>query len=309
MDAGHVVRQLRAAGADAEITTAGLLVDGAPARVEDLRTRPATPSDLSRIVETSRRRHPEETRRPVVSARRASPRTISWLQAHPEVTLVVDDRVVHEGVVHLLDADPPPAPRRKGPRPYARFAVARVLLTGASRDDQVRLAERAGVTQGSVSNALRRLPDVRDPGLAFDELVRDHPEPGGQTFYLWSEKPVRAQAEDFAGHGALLSGDIAADRLAPWRVPEHLVAYVEAPVDLSADGYVLATPDDYTAVMVAPADSTLRATAAAWGRTDVADPIIAASDVLRTATTGDHIEAIEKLRDAVIRRFHETRHA
>ena len=170
MDVGYIVRQLRAAGVDAKITGAGLLAD-TPTHVKEMVTRPATPSDLKRILASCQVRVGV---RPVISARRASPQAITWVRDHPEVTLVLDDRVILDGVEHRLDTAPATLQRRKGPHPYARFATARVLLSGVSRKDQVRLAELAGVTQGSDSNALRRLPEIDEPGADFDALVRDY---------------------------------------------------------------------------------------------------------------------------------------
>lgn len=311
MDVGYIARQLRAAGANAEITGAGLLLNGTPARLEMMGNRPATPSDLRRIAEACRVRVDSDAHaRPVISAERASPLAISWLQTHPEVALILEDRVVLDGVVHWFDEAAPAAHRRKGPQPFARFATARVLLSGASRKDQVSLARLAGVTQGSVSNALRRLPEVQDPGTTFDDLVRDYPGPGGQTYYWWSSRPVHEQMRDLAEHGALLSGDFAADSIAPWRMPERVVAYMDAPVDLAASGYVLAEPNDYTTLVVVPADQTIKVTAATWGVDDdnVADPIVTAYDVLRTATTGDEGEAVKRLRDVVVKRFSKALH-
>lgn len=314
MDVGYIVRQLRAAGADAEIAGVGLLLDGTRTHLKVMRGRPATPSDLRRIAEECRSRAGADAVRAVISAERASPHAISWAHAHPEVTLVLDNQVVLDGVVHQLD-DAAPAPlRRRGPPPYARYATARALLSGASRNDQIRLAELAGVTQGSVSNALRRIPATQDPGAAFDELVRDYPGPGGQTYYWWSSQPVNEQASHLAERGALLSGDFAADRIAPWRMPERVVAYVHAPLDLSAAGYVLADSGDFTTLVNVPADPTLWATAKTWSAIDddndddVADPVITAHDVIRTATTGDDDEAVEKLRSIVVKRFTAARH-
>lgn len=302
MDVGYIVRQLRAAGADAEITASGLVLSGKRAPVE-MTHRPPTPSDLRRIAETWNARNDGSLVRPVVYSQRASAGTIAWVQSHPEMTLVLDDRVVLDGVVHRSNAAPSVTPRRKGPQPYARFAIARVLLSGASRRDQVRLAGLAGVTQGSVSNALRRIPENLDPVAAFDEFLKDYPGPGGQSYYWWSGIPLQEQVKPLSDRGALISGDFAADRIAPWRMSEHVVAYVDAPVDLAAAGYVLAAPGDFTTLVVVPADPTLRASSSTWGVDGVVDPIIAAYDVLRTATTGDEGEAVERLREHVVRRF------
>lgn len=309
VDVGRVVRHLRAAGAEAEFSESGLTLNGTPVHLQSMGRRPATPSDLTRIAEDGGMRKRSTPSRSVIVADRASSQTAAWLHEHPEITLILHDRVFLDGTVHLLDDPPPPQPTPKGPRPYARFAIARVLLSGAPRNNQVHLAELAGVTQGSVSNALQRIPDIEDPGAVFDDLVRDYPGPGGQTYHWWSASPLHEQAGLVSDHGALISGDFAADRLAAWRTPERVIGYVDRPVDLSAAGYVLSAPDDYTTMLVVSADPTLRATGATWNLGgDVADPIIAAHDVRRTATTGDDDEAVEKLRELVVRRYTEAKH-
>ncbi|RZI96246.1 MAG: hypothetical protein EOO67_00810 [Microbacterium sp.] len=219
------------------------------------------------------------------------------------MTLVLDDRVVHDGEIHMLEETPSAQPAKRGPRAYARHAVWRALLTGAPRNNQVRLAELAGATQGSVSNALRQLPDDEDAANLFDMLVASYPGPGGQSFYWWSDRPVDEQAKHLAARGALISGDFAADAIAPWRVSERVVGYTKEPINLASDGYVLTDESDYTTLVTIPSDPTLWSTAAAWGKEGVVDPAIAAYDVLRTATTGDQDEAVDKLREYIVRRY------
>ena len=68
-----------------------------------------------------------------------------------------------------------------------------------------------------------------------------------------------------------------------------------ASLDLAARGYVLATSLNYTLRLVVPMDDTLWVTSETFGRAGVADPVIAAYDVLRTATTGDQDQAVAKL--------------
>ena len=306
MDVGHIVRRLQAVGADAEMASTGLLLEGKTARISILGRRAPLPFDLKRIADASLDWRGRSAYRPVIYASRASAVTIAWLQSHPNMTLVLEDQVVFNGIVHRLGSTPPvPPPRRKGPRPFARLATARVLLSGASREDQVRLAELAGVTQGSVSNALRLLPEIEDPGVMFDELVRDYPGPGGQTSYWSGSNPVHEQVRQLAELGALISGGFAADRIALWRRAERVVGYLDAPIDLSEAGYTPADSDDYTIMVVVPADPTLRDTATAWNVDGVADPIIATYDLLRTATTGDGEEAAAQIRDFVAQRFND----
>lgn len=299
MDAGRVIKQLRGAGARMELADVGILIDGVVVEFEVKSGRLPERAWLQKIhaahVAAHRGSHV------VVVAPRASVEAIEWVRDHPDVTLVLDDRVVHRGEIHVLDETPPLRPATRGPRAYARFAVWRAVLTGAPRRDQVRLAELAGVTQGSVSNALRNIPDTEQPATLFDQFVDAYPGPGGQAFYWWSDRPVDEQAANLKARGALISGDFAADAIAPWRVSEHVVGYLREPVDLAKDGYVLTDESDYTTLVTVPRDPTLWATAATWGKAEIADPVITAYDVLRTATTGDEHEAVDKLREHVVR--------
>lgn len=299
MDAGRIIKQLRTAGAYVQMADLGILVDGELVEFEFKTGRLPERAWLQKVYSA----HASAQRRShlVVVAPRASAEAIEWTRRRHDMTLVLDEMVVHHGEIHMLDETPPTQPAKRGPRAYARHAVWRVILAGAARSDQVQLAELAGVTQGSVSNALRMLPATDDVGGLFDELVRSYPGPGGQTFYWWSDRPVAEQAKHLASRAALISGDFAADATAPWRIPERVVGYMREPIDLAMDGYVLSDESDYTTLVTIPSDKTLWATAATWGREDVADPAIAAYDVLRTATTGDEDEAVDKLREHVVR--------
>lgn len=307
MDGSTVMRRLRQVGARAELRDGAFVVDGRPALIEFKRNRLPERTALERASSAVASR--SDSPLLVVVAPRASDASISWAAAHSNsVTLVLDDLVVHRGLItHLGESQPTPASKR-GPKPYARHAVGRTLLSGASRSDQLALAELAGATQGSVSTALRAFgPDII-AGDLFDSLVANYPGPGGQTFYWWSDRPVREQADILRSCGALTSGDFAADELAPWRVSEHAVGYAREPIDLAKSGFVLAAEDDFTTMLVVPRDPTIWATAGAWGASGVADPVIAAIDVQRTATTGDGDEAVAQLREFAVRRFEARAH-
>lgn len=300
MDVGRVIKQLRNAGARVEMSDLGILVDG---KLTDVEFKPA-----GRLPERAwlQKIYAAHAALPghahlVVVAPRATADATEWVRAVPGMTLVLDDRVVHDGEVHMLEEAPSAQPVKRGPRAHARYAVWRALLAGAPRSNQARLAELAGATQGSVSNALRQLPDDEDAAKLFDTLVASYPGPGGQSFYWWSDRPVDGQAKQLAARGALISGDFAADAIAPWRVSEHVIGYAKEPIDLASDGYVLTDESDYTTLVTIPSDPTLWATAAAWGTEGIVDPAIAAYDVLRTATTGDQDEAVDKLREYVVR--------
>lgn len=300
MDAGHIIKQLRNAGAHVEMVDLGILVDGDLVEFEFKTGRLPERAWLEKV--SAAHASAQRRSRLVVVAPRASAKAIEWTRRQLNMTLVLDDLVVHQGKIHMLNDTPSAQPAKRGPRAYARHAVRRVILAGAARSDQVRLAELAGVTQGSVSNALRTMPDTEDAGGLFDDLVSSYPGPGGQEFYWWSDRPVNEQAKLLTARSALISGDFAADATAPWRVSERVVGYVREPIDLARDGFVLSDESDYTTLVTVPRDKTLWATAATWGQAGVADPAIAAYDVLRTATTGDENEAVDKLREHVLRR-------
>lgn len=302
MDVGRVVKQLRSAGAHVEMSDLGILVDGELVSFEFKTTGRLPERAWLQRVYAAHESLPGSAHL-VVVAPRATVDATEWVRAFRDMTLVLDDRVVHDGQVHTLEGAPSARAVRKGPRAYARYAVWRALLAGAPRNDQVGLAGLAGVSQGSVSNALRQLPDDEDAAKLFDELVATYPGPGGQSFYWWSDRPVDEQAKQLTARGVLLSGDFAADVIAPWRVSEHVVGYAKEPIDLSSHGYVLAGDSDYTTLVTIPDDLTVWSTASAWGNEGVVDPVIAAYDVLRTATTGDQDEAVDTLREYVVRRY------
>ncbi|QHC57721.1 hypothetical protein [Rathayibacter sp. VKM Ac-2760] len=107
----------------------------------------------------------------------------------------------------------------------------------------------------------------------------------------------QAERASKTGRRALLSGDSAADALAPWRIPTFAVLYAESSLPLESAGFAETDSPEATLRVVVPADRTIWATAAAWypsGRT--VDPLIAAWD-LRQSGGSDADEAVDRLLD------------
>jgi hypothetical protein len=52
-----------------------------------------------------------------------------------------------------------------------------------------------------------------------------YPGPKGEITYWRSEMPIETKARRLAKLGTVISGDAAADVLAPWRTPTELIAY------------------------------------------------------------------------------------
>jgi hypothetical protein len=165
-----------------------------------------------------------------------------------------------------------------------------------------------------VSNALRRLADEGlvsrseegwmpvDRERLFDFAAFEYPGAGGITTYWWHDARLAEQAALLreASRDALLSGDLAASEINGWRVPEVVVVYLRNGVDPAKLGFASSQPGKHTLELTIPGDKTLWATAAAYGRTGIADPIIVFGDIRRTGTTGDEAEAAVRVKESVV---------
>lgn len=163
-------------------------------------------------------------------------------------------------------------PIRKRPA-WFRWAVERCLLLADKPLRQSVIADLLGTSQQSVSYAAHRLGELVDDagdGLAavnktklLHHWVADYPGPNGQEFGWYSLDPVVDQTLKAADVATLLeanpliSGDVAADRLAPWKLPSRGRIYVDSPVDLAGDGYVPSPVAEATLITCVPRDPTV----------------------------------------------------
>ena len=100
----------------------------------------------------------------------------------------------------------------------------------------------------------------------------------------------------------IVSGDPAADLLAPWRVARRAVVYARTGLDLARLGFSETTPENATLEYVVPADPTIWSTARAWTSAVsgwTADPVLVAWDVQRTGGA-DAADAVERIRRTVL---------
>ena len=301
MDLSYIVKQLRAAGVDVRIPgdedlRHDLIVDGMPVEVKRFHRDP-TPSDLKRVRDRAER---DNTAAVLLFTSRMTPALADLASTDPSLVLISDHEVFVRGHRTHLDAkrDVIPMTPKSGPAPHARFAIGRALLALGSGASQRVLATAAGVSQGSVSQSVANWAGLSRKAL-FDRLVTEYPGPGGLETFWWADTPVRDQGADLHAAGALVSGDLAASAISGWRQPERAIGYTKYHIDLTLRGYVLASADDYSLRVVVPKDGTLWATAETFGSRDHVDPVIAAYDVLRTATTGDEGQAVDRLRETV----------
>lgn len=176
-------------------------------------------------------------------------------------------------IVHLESPTPSPArARARGRVPWGTYAVAFALLEGPARD-QSELATRAGIGRPRVSQVLTQLGElvvrsdaewvVRDPRALAAWLVERYPkEPLLATTWATLEPPVRA-AETVSrrlheiGVRHAVSGDVAADRIAPWARPASAWLWVAAPADLQPAGLTPAPADAATVTLAVAEDPHL----------------------------------------------------
>ncbi|MEU2613002.1 hypothetical protein ABZ570_15690 [Micromonospora sp. NPDC007271] len=213
-----------------------------------------------------------------------------------------------------------PAQRaRPGRVPWGTLTLVR-RLAGQPWPGQQQLAAVAGVSQPRVSQALaalaeqglvQRTPagwDVTNIDSVFDWWLRSYPGPGGiRSFWYGLEPPVK-QAEAVvdvltssdAGRIAI-SGDVAADLIAPWRSPRRAVIYAQTGVDLASAGFTPAGDEEATVELIVPKDPGVwpgPTAEEALGRRPLADPLQILWDATR-APGPDADEATQRLRKAL----------
>ncbi|HEY5247566.1 MAG TPA: hypothetical protein VIJ15_03815 [Dermatophilaceae bacterium] len=170
---------------------------------------------------------------------------------------------------HLLSlAETAVAPARPGPRPWATIAIATYLLEGNAATQDA-LAGRAGVSQARISQVLHALEHwvqrtergwtaTDTAGLA--QWLAEQPPPGRTTTtWLGLDDPSPtatsvAQWLTARNVSYALSGDVAADLLAPWARPTRALVYVDQALDLTSLGLTPAPLDAATLELVVPDD-------------------------------------------------------
>ena len=159
-------------------------------------------------------------------------------------------------------------PVRRGRRPWATIAITTYLLEGYASTQDV-LAGRAGVSQARISQVLHALElwvQRTDRGwtatdtAGLTQWLAEQPPPGRTaTTWFGLDDPaptatsvarwLTAQNVEYA-----LSGDVAADLLAPWARPTRALVYVDQALDLTPLGLTPAPPDAATLELVVPDD-------------------------------------------------------
>jgi hypothetical protein len=238
--------------------------------------------------------------------------------------LVTDDGLVAidlgSGLVERPTATASSLVRRSqtGPMPWSTYTLVRRLLAVAPAT-QVELARLSGVGQPRVSRVLGKLKDLAlvERGAdgwrpaswdgLFEWWLASYPGPEGVASFWYSlDDPAIQTAKALGvlravgGSDAVVSGDAAADRLAPWRRPQTSTVYVRAAGSLASAGFVsVGSAAEATLTLCAAKDPGI------WlprpwlsDGLPLADPLQVAYDLAASAAT-DADEAVEQLRVAL----------
>src|SRR5699024_3109373 len=234
--------------------------------------------------------------------------------------LTIDGRVYTARADDVDDSRPTPTPRRRrGMRPWTRWALMRSLLLTDRPLKQREAAEGLGGSQQSISSVTRQLRTILNIGASGMEPIdrscllecfaSEYPGSRGHEFGWYSLEPPVAQTEHAAavassyGESPLISGDVAADRLAPWKLPATGRIYLSNPLDLSGDGFTPAPLSEATLTLCVPEDPTLwrvlHNEGRATGASRLVDPVIAYWDLLNDKNV-DSTAAARKLAEYII---------
>ncbi|MDR0481690.1 MAG: hypothetical protein LBH13_00795 [Cellulomonadaceae bacterium] len=143
----------------------------------------------------------------------------------------------------------------------------------------------------------------------LDWWLNTYPGPGGTASYWYSLDPVTVQSENALGalgDNAVVSGDIAADLLAPWRRPTRATIYSPQGANLAEHGFTpTSNRSDATLTLISPRDEGLYLPAS-WrvGNTNLADPIQVLYDI-HLHNSGDASDAAKTLVEALMGRHRQ----
>lgn len=288
---------------------------------------PLSPGDIASLTS----RHPEPC---LIIVPAATPAVREAVEAAGWSWLVDTGQQV-TGVLRIdgakVELHPPPQAvtrsAKRGPVPWGTFTLVRRMIQRPYAT-QRELATLVGVSQPRVSQALSALADQgvvrRTPGgwtvRDIDEAIRwwleAYPGPGGISTRWYGLAPAVEQARTVVELAAAadppavaVSGDVAADVIAPWRVPVRAVLYARTGVDLADAGFIPAGEDEATLEFTVPRDPGL------WQSSDsatpatsslpLADPLQILWDVRRSPGP-DSEEAVQRVWH-VLRRRHRDR--
>lgn len=206
------------------------------------------------------------------------------------------------------------------PKGWAGLQVVRTLI--AEPPDPVRtstLARAAGISAPRTSQVLHQLqthgyiskrPDGAwdvDRITLLDLFLQEYPGPGGDHRHFYA-LDIGAATRTIAGHRELepvISGDVAADLLAPRRRPSHLIAYVHQGSIDESDILVVSAATEANVTVIRPLDTSVFPVeplqpSMATPAISLAHPTQVAWDLQRLSGQ-DRLEHLEELKAWILR--------
>ncbi|NJP32033.1 winged helix-turn-helix transcriptional regulator [Micromonospora thermarum] len=288
---------------------------------------PLSPRDIAALVS----RHPEPCLIIVPAATPAVQEAVeaagwSWLaESGQAITGVL--RIGGERIALQPQAEAAKRSAKRGPVPWGTFTLVRRMVQRPYTTQQ-ELAALVGVSQPRVSQALRTLADqdvvqrtssgwtVRKLDEAIRWWLENYPGPGGISTYWYGLASAVEQARTVVemvaagdSHGVAVSGDVAADIIAPWRAPTRAILYATTGVNLADTGFIPSGVEEATLEFTVPRDPGLWQPSGmavpATPNLPLADPLQILWDVRRSPGS-DSEEAAQRVWD-VLRRDHRDR--
>lgn len=266
--------------------------------------------------------HPRTRRSPLLVGESATEGVTERAKAGQVDILTAEPlRLIRAGIIYAVEdgeimGHAGSASRRPA---WTRWAVERYLLLAREPARQLTIAAALGTSQQSVSNTARHLGELAtDHGSGLiaadrrgllEHWLHEYPGPGGQEFGWYSLEPITEQTAKAVEVATLLdlrplvSGDVAADRLAPWKLPARGCIYINGPIDLAGDGFVPAPVKESTLITCVPRDPSiwqlddLRPEPDRPGEMALVDPVIVYWEMVNSADfdseeAADHLAAL-----------------
>jgi len=152
--------------------------------------------------------------------------------------------------------------------------VVRTLILGSAKESiqTSALAAAAEVSAARASQVLKRLQGAAlaekqpngtwevDRAALFDVFIETYPGPGEdlREFYALDLQRAARELTGGAQRDGVVSADLAADILSPYRRPTHLIAYLRTPYLSPSQGLIAAeSPQDANVWVIHPTDSSV----------------------------------------------------
>lgn len=213
------------------------------------------------------------------------------------------------------DLDPERQPRRRGRIPWGTYAVAfEVLTTGAMPTRQREIADKLSISQPRVSQILRDLQPVATTIPMTSEvdrlalarwLVHEYPRDARVSTSWMTLAPTHLAVVGVhqhlrqAGVEHAVSGQVAADWLAPWARPQKLWVWTRSAVDMTDAPATPVSPRDANLTVAVADDPYLLASVRQVGTHE--PPVLAPWRVWVDLVHRGHDDAAEALHSALLK--------